>query len=81
MNRDSIRAFSLYFWGCSWLSGRLRLSFRIRSIYSTYFGFKMFEDDGTFQYYVFTVLIFGFSDAVYIVGVARGSRAGLGFLF
>ena len=24
-------------------------------------------DDGTFQYYVFTVLIFGFSDAAYIV--------------
>ena len=32
-----------------------------------YFGFKLLEDDGTFQYYVFTVLMFGFSDAVYIV--------------
>ena len=32
-----------------------------------YFGFKLPKEDGTFQCFVFTVLMFGFSDAVYIV--------------
>lgn len=32
-----------------------------------YFGFKLLSEDGSYQYYVFTVLMFGFCDAVYIV--------------